>query len=54
MVVVGLLQVELFFSILKDCSPWEGLTLQEFIKDHLPLEGPHAGAGEEHEEEGAA
>jgi len=31
----------------QNCSPWEGLTLEKFV-------GPHAGAGAECEEEGAA
>ena len=35
---------------MKNCSPWEGLTLEKFVKDCLPWEGPHAGAGEECEE----
>ncbi|KAK4827778.1 hypothetical protein QYF61_021731 [Mycteria americana] len=44
---------------MKNCSPWEGLTLKKFVEDCLPWEGPHAGAGEEceessPEEEGAA
>ena len=32
----------------------EGLTLEKFMEDCLPWEGPHGGAGEECEEEGAA
>ena len=28
--------------------------LEQFVEDCLPWVGPHAGAGEEHEEEGAA
>jgi len=54
---------------LKDCSPWkghmleqlmkncnllEGPMLEQFVKDCIPWVGPHAGAGEESEEEGAA
>ncbi|KAK4826197.1 hypothetical protein QYF61_006141 [Mycteria americana] len=41
-------------QFVKNCSPLEGLTLEKFAKDYLLWEGPHAGAGEEHEEEGAA
>ena len=41
-------------QFVKNCSPWEGLTLQKFMEDCLPWEGPHAGAGEECEEKGAA
>ena len=41
-------------QFMKNCSPWEGLTLEKFMEDCLPWEGPHAGAGEECEEEGAA
>jgi len=33
---------------------WEGLTLEHFMKNCVLWEGPHAGAGEECEEEGAA
>jgi len=32
---------------LKDCTLWEGLTLEKFVKNSLPWDGPHAGAGEE-------
>jgi len=54
---------------LKDCTPWEGPTLgqfmenftpwevpmlEKFVEDSLPWEGPHTGAGEECEKEGAA
>ena len=39
---------------LKDCNPWEGLTLEKFMEDCLLWEWPHTGAGEEREEEGAA
>ena len=39
---------------MKDCSPWEGLTLEKFVEDCLLWEGPHGGAGEECEEEGSA
>ena len=35
---------------MKNCSLWEGPTLE----DCLPWEGPHTGAGEECEKEGAA
>jgi len=38
----------------KNCSPWEGLMLEKFMENCFPWEGPHAGAGEESEEEGAA
>ena len=37
-------------QFVKNCSPWEGLTLEKFVEDCLPWEGPHAGAGEECEE----
>ena len=36
------------------CSLWEGPTLEKFMNDCIPWVGPHAGAGEEHEREGAA
>jgi len=53
---------------LKDCTPWKGPMLEQFLRNLslwegptlefmegcLPWEGPHNGAGEEHEEEGAA
>jgi len=29
---------------LKDCTPWDGLTREQFMKDCLLWEGPHAGA----------
>jgi len=38
----------------KNCSPWEGLTLKKFMKDCIPWEGSHAAAREKREEEGAA
>ena len=41
-------------QFVKNCSPWKGPTLEKFIKDCIPWEAPHAGAGEEHEQEGAA
>ncbi|KAK4821782.1 hypothetical protein QYF61_002198 [Mycteria americana] len=41
-------------QFVKNCSPWEGLTLEKFLKDCLLSVEPHAGAGEEREEEGAA
>ena len=48
-------------QFLKDSSPWDGPTLEQLVKDCIPLvkdcipwEGCHAGAGEEREEEGAA
>jgi len=28
--------------------------LEKFVKDCIPWQGPHTGAGEEHKEEGAA
>ena len=37
---------------MKNCSPWEGLTLEKFMEDCLSWEGSHTGAGEECEEEG--
>jgi len=30
----------------KKCSPWEGLTLENFVENCLPWEGHHAGAGQ--------
>ncbi|KAK4818457.1 hypothetical protein QYF61_013663 [Mycteria americana] len=39
---------------LKNCSQREGYTLEQFVKDCIPWEGPHAAAGEEREEEGVA
>jgi len=41
-------------QFLKNCSLWEGPTCEQFMKDCLPWEGPCAGAGKQHEEEGAA
>ncbi|XP_059729048.1 uncharacterized protein LOC132341481 isoform X2 [Haemorhous mexicanus] len=38
----------------KNCSPWERPTLKKSVMDYIPWEGPHAGVGEEREEEGAA
>lgn len=38
---------------MKNCSLWEGPTLKKVVEDSLPWEGPHAVAGEEHDEEGA-
>lgn len=38
---------------MKNCSPWEGPTQKRVVEDCLPWERPHAGAGEEHKEEGA-
>jgi len=38
----------------KNCSLWEGAMLEKFMEDCLLWEGPHTGAGEECEEEGAA
>jgi len=37
-------------QFVKNCSPWEGLTLEKFMEDCVPWEGPHAGAGEDCEE----
>ncbi|GAB0184576.1 hypothetical protein GRJ2_000922900 [Grus japonensis] len=34
-------------QFVKNCSPWEGLTLEKFVEDCLPWKRPHAGAGEE-------
>jgi len=54
---------------LKDCTPWkgptlgqfvknssprEGLTLEKFVENYALWEGPHTGAGEEHEEKRVA
>jgi len=39
---------------LKDCTPWKGPMLGQFTENCLSWEGPHAEAGEEREEEGAA
>ena len=41
-------------QFVKKCSLWKGTMLEQFVKDCLPWEGPHAGAGEESEEEGEA
>jgi len=41
-------------QFLKNCSPWEGPTLEKLMKDCVPWEGAHAGAREQHEEEGVA
>jgi len=40
-------------QFMKNCSPWEEPTLQKFVENCLLWEGPHAGAGDESEEEGA-
>jgi len=40
-------------QFVKNFSPWEGFTLDKFKEDCLPWEEPHTGAGEECEEEGA-
>jgi len=37
-----------------NCSPWEELMLEKFVKNCLPWDRPQAGAGEECEKEGAA
>jgi len=34
----------------KDCTLWEGPTLERFVEDSLLWEGPQAGAGAECEE----
>lgn len=39
---------------LRDYSPWKGSTLEKFMKHCSPWEGPYAGEGEQHEEEGEA
>jgi len=41
-------------QFLKNCNPVEGLTLEKFVKDCILWEGPHPGAGEEREKEGAS
>lgn len=41
-------------QLLKNCSLWERLTLEQLVKGHVLWEGPHAWAGEESEEVGAA
>lgn len=38
----------------KNCSQWEGYTLEQFVKDCMPWEGNHTAAGEKREEKGAA
>jgi len=35
---------------MKNCSLWEGLMLEKFMENCLPWEGPYAGAGAECEE----
>jgi len=40
-------------QFMKSCGPWEGSMLEKFVEDCLLWEGPHAGTGEESEEEGA-
>ena len=37
-------------QFMKNCSPWEWPTLERFVEDCLLWEGPHAGAGKECEE----
>jgi len=39
---------------MKNYTPWEGLTLEQFVEGCFLWEGPHARAGAECEEEGAA
>ena len=34
-------------QFVKNCSPGEQLMLEKFMEDCLPWEGPHGGAGEE-------
>ena len=41
-------------QFMKNRSPREGPTLEKFVEDSLPWVGPHAGAGEECEEEEVA
>jgi len=43
-------------QFVKSCSPWEEPILEQFMENSscLPWGGPHTGAGEECEEEGAA
>lgn len=38
---------------MKSYSPWDGPTLENYMKDSVLLEGLHTAAGEEFEEEGA-
>lgn len=30
-------------QIMKNCSPWERLTLEKFLEHWLPWQGPHTG-----------
>jgi len=39
---------------MKNCSPWEGLTLEKFVENFLLWVGLHAGEGQECEEEKVA
>ena len=41
-------------QFLKDCSPWEALTLEKFAEDCTSWEAPNDGTGEQCEEQGAA
>jgi len=41
-------------QFVKNCILQEGLTFELFVEDCLQWVGPHAGALEEYEEEGAA
>jgi len=41
-------------QFMENYSPWEGLTLEKFVEVCLPWEGPHAAEGEECKEEGVA
>lgn len=49
----GLLRGPMLDQLLKQ-SPVEGCTLEQFLKDCIPWEEPHVGAGDEHQEEGEA
>jgi len=37
-------------QFVKNCNPWKGLTLEKFMEYYLPREGPHTGGREESEE----
>lgn len=39
---------------MKNCSLWEGATMENFVQECVPCVGFHAGAGKECEEEGAS
>jgi len=36
---------------LKDCMPWNGPTLEQFVQGHLPWDRLHTTAGEQHEKQ---